>query len=186
MPLSFQEKIKGFLFNPTETFSACKDEDLKSASLYILPILLIYSILSMVLGYLLPQSLSYLSLVDPEVSMPVLGILIFLIFIVGVIGLFIGGLWIHLWAYIFGARNGWRQTLNAYFYSCTPSYLLGWIPIINFIAAIWGIILSIFGISELQEIPRKKAAFAIICAIFLPAAGILAVVVIMFASRISA
>ncbi|MEE9323311.1 MAG: hypothetical protein V3U72_02075 [Candidatus Aenigmarchaeota archaeon] len=85
-----------------------------------------------------------------------------------VIGALIWGLWLHLWVYIVGARKGIEQTMKSVFYGCTPNYLLGWIPILNIIAAIWCFILTGMGMVKYQEMTGGKAAFAIIMALVIP------------------
>ena len=51
----------------------------------------------------------------------------------------------------------------------TPSLLLGWIPGVNIIAAIWALIVEIIGIRQLHELSTGKAVLAIIIAIAIPA-----------------
>ena len=47
------------------------------------------------------------------------------------------GLWLHLWVFLVGGRNGVGQTIKAVMYGATPSCLLCWIPIVGIIAGIW-------------------------------------------------
>jgi hypothetical protein len=96
-------------------------------------------------------------------------VLFVLVLVGGIIDAFIAGLWIHLWVYIVGGRKGVGQTIKAVLYGATPYCLLGWIPIVNFIAEIWMIIVSILGVRQLHEISTGKAVIAVILAIIIPA-----------------
>ena len=182
MPLSFSKKIKGFLFKPTETFSASKDEDLGTAFLYILPLIVISNILIAVIRYLLPSAplLPFSSLpYSSSYSLSSIPTHVLEDSILGIIYLFIGGLWIHLWAWIFGARKGITKTLSARFYSTTPGYLFGWIPVIGIIiSSVWTLVLTALGISEFQEISRRKSVYAVIWSI-IPAIIVVVLVVIV-------
>ncbi len=51
----------------------------------------------------------------------------------------------------------------------TPSLVLGWIPGVNIIAAIWALIVEIIGIKQLHELSTGKAVLAVIIAIAIPA-----------------
>ena len=51
---------------------------------------------------------------------------------------------------------------KAVLYSATPTVLLGWIPLISFIAVLWSLVLRIIGIRELHEITTGRAVLALI------------------------
>jgi hypothetical protein len=123
---------------------------------------------SLILGmfgeYLPPETLSLAAMG------PLLAVVLFIAVLVGgIIGAFIDGLWIHLWVYIVGGRKGVGQTIKAVMYGATPYCLLGWIPIVNFIAEIWMIVVAILGVRQLHELSTGKAVLAVIIAIIIPA-----------------
>lgn len=97
------ERTKGFLFRPTKTFDVSKEDTLGNAVIYFITLLMICAVLSSIVGW---------SVFRYGVTMA------FLIFILGILGVFIGGLWTHLWVYLFGGRKGvthkgivvWRDT----------------------------------------------------------------------------
>ncbi len=177
MVLSIGERIKGFLFSPSETFDASKEDSLGDAFKYFVVILLILAVIvaiiggvgfSLILGmfgeYLPPETLSLAAMG------PLLAVVLFIAVLVGgIIGAFIDGLWIHLWVYIVGGRKGVGQTIKAVMYGATPYCLLGWIPIVNFIAEIWMIVVAILGVRQLHELSTGKAVLAVIIAIIIPA-----------------
>jgi hypothetical protein len=74
------------------------------------------------------------------------------------LGVLISAALIHLVAMLFGAsRNGYGATVRAVCYAAGPT-LLGIIPCIGFLAGIYTLVLTIFGISSLQETTMGKAA----------------------------
>jgi hypothetical protein len=76
--------------------------------------------------------------------------------------------WLHLWVYLLGGREGIMQTFKAIIYGNTPRLILGWIPFIGFIFALWSLVLGILGVRELQEISSGKAILAFAIAIMIP------------------
>jgi len=166
--MSLGEKVKGFLFNPTDTFNAVRAEDLGEAFKYFLILLLIFSILfSFIMGTIMSLPLGiggggFLALIS-----------FILIFIEGFTAIIIGSLWIHIWVYLVGGRKGLTQTMKAVMYSCTPAFVLGWIPLINIVGGIWTIIVEIIGIRQLHEISTGRAILAWLISILIP--GIIAI-----------
>jgi hypothetical protein len=190
MVLSIGERIKGFLFSPSETFDTSKEDTIGDALKYYVVILLIPAVLvaiiwgvgfSLIWGmigkYLPPETLLLAAMG------PLLAVVFFILVLVGgIIGAFIDGLWIHLWVYIVGGRKGVGQTIKAVMYGATPYCLLGWIPIVNFIAEIWMIIVAILGVRQLHELSTGKAVLAVIIAIIIPAIIIGAIIASIIAT----
>jgi len=170
------EKIKGFLFSPSETFDASKEDTLGDAFKYYIILLLIPALLSAVIaavafslfagffGMMLPGVMPALAGAGAAVAF----IVFIYVLIAGAIGVLIGGLWLHIWVYLVGGRKGLTQTFKALMYGATPSLLLGWIPFINFLASIWALIVEIIGIRQLHEISTGRAVAAVILAIIIP------------------
>ncbi len=91
------------------------------------------------------------------------GIAMFMmLFIFGIIGLFISGAIFHIFVYIVGGRKGLSQTIKAVMYGSTPGLLFGWIPIIGMIAGIWSLVLEVIGIRQLHETTSGKAILAVV------------------------
>jgi len=176
MVLSIGERIKGFLFNPSETFNASKDDTIGDAFKYFVVILMIYALIISVL-FAVAFSMFASMLGMPGVPMMALGaamgplfavVFFILMLVIGIIGVFIGGLWLHIWVYLLGGREGVEQTIKALMYGVTPGYLLGWIPIVGIIGVIWSLIVEIIGIRQLHELSTGKAVLAVIIAIAIP------------------
>ncbi len=157
-------KVKGFLFNPVETFQQTKGDEQQEIFTYFVVLLLINSVLSAIIAAIGMDSMLAGALPGAES--------IFGIFLASLIGSFIFTLifaaWLHLWVYILGGRNGIMQTIKAVVYGSTPELLLGWIPFIGFIFSIWSLVLGILGIRELQELSTAKAVIVFVIAVVIP------------------
>ena len=164
--------VQGFIMKPVETFQKVKGGSLGDAFVYFLILLVINAILSAII---LVAGLSAMSLYNTipgfKGALPV--IMFFMTIIGGIIGIFIGGAWLHIFVWALGGKKGYVQTVKSLMYGSTPGLLLGWIPIIGFIGAIWTVILDIFGIKELQEMSTGRAVAAVVIA------GVILIIIVM-------
>ena len=135
------EKIKGFLFSPSETFDASKEDTLGDAFKYYIILLLIPALLSALIAagvfLLFPESFGIMFRSMPIIAIAgvVAAVEFIAVLILGTIGVIIGGLWLHIWVYIMGGRKGLTQTFKASMYGETPYLLLCRIP--DILAVIW-------------------------------------------------
>jgi hypothetical protein len=142
------QKAMGFLQQPAKAFDNEKATDIMEAFKYMVVLFLVVSVLSAIVS---------------------LNPLIFITtYVFGIVFAVIAGLWLHLWAYIFGAKGGLHQTLKTVFYGGTPTYLLGWIPLINILTGLWFLYLGWVGLKRLQGMPGDRAAFSILIAFIIP------------------
>ncbi len=167
--MDFLEKVKGFLTEPSKTFDAVKDEPLEEAVKYYAIIAAVYSALLALMfafaGSLMGSMMGFGSLGTMMGAGAGIGaaVILFVTFLVIMIaGAFIGGAILHIFVYIAGGRKGIAQTIKAGMYGSTPSLLLGWIPFIGFIAAIWSLVVEIVGIRQLQELTTGRAVLALV------------------------
>lgn len=169
---------KGFSFltDPGRSFDAEKDTNLNDAFKYLLVLAIITAVLGAIISVFW-STFAYSFIPAGAIPPEALGFMgapvIFVTSLVGgyvgaIIASFIWGLWLHLWAYVLGAKNGLAQTMKSVFYGGTPNYLLGWIPFINFIAAIWSFVLTGMGLMRFHGITGGKAALSIIIALVIP------------------
>ncbi len=95
------------------------------------------------------------------------------------IGLFIGAGILHLLVMlIVGSRNsGFEGTFRVSAYSSVTS-LVSWIPVIGWIASLYGIYLAIMGIREVHTTSTGKAAIVVL----IPAVVIILLVLIVIAA----
>ncbi len=152
------DKIKAYLLSPSKAFENEKTTEMSDAIKYLLVLSVVIAVLSAVVTYATAGALlGPTILVTTLVSM----------YIMLVIGSFIGAIILHIFAYIFGARNGFTQTYKITVYSTTPTLLLGWIPILNFITGLWGLVLGYIGLKKLHDMTSGRAALTILIPIII-------------------
>jgi hypothetical protein len=165
-----RDKIKGFLSEPSRTFKAVKEEDVRYAIRYYFSLLIVYvvivSCIYLFFAFLKEPIWSFLYMIN--------------MIIFGMLFLFLGAAWIHLWIRVFG-RRGCEKTLKAVAYARTPSLLFGWIEAIPFSVSlfthsilqgmlsiffiIWNLFLLLIGIKEIHDFSTRRAAMAILLSI---------------------
>ncbi|MDD1707356.1 MAG: YIP1 family protein [Methanoregulaceae archaeon] len=173
--MDYFELIKGFLLSPVETFQKVRSADLGDALKYYLVIVVINAVLSAIVGLLMVSAIwAMFAPIFEQIGIPFTlaagaGVVVFAILMIFVqlLMLFIGAAWLHIFVYLLGGRKGYLQTLKAISYGSTPSMLIGWIPFIGIIGAIWSFILGILGIRELQAMSTGRAAGAVILAMII-------------------
>ena len=172
--MEYLELIKGFFLSPVETFRKVKDTDYNDTLMYFLVLVLINTALSVLIMLVSLSSMwtvfngMFERLGIGTMSGSGIVIIAVLMIIVALVLLFIGAAWLHLWVYLFGGRKGYRETLKALAFGETPALLLGWIPLVGFLAGIWSLVLSILGVRELHGISTARALGAVILALLIP------------------
>jgi len=159
-------KVKGFLLNPVETFQQSRADEPRAVFTYFGVLLLFNAILSAVITAVGIETLKMFNGMSFGLAIPVL--VFVMILIGGFICTLILGAWLHLWVYILGGRKGIMQTINAVIYGSTPRLLLGWIPFIGLLFALWSLVLGVIGIRELQEMSTERAVIAVGIAVLIP------------------
>ena len=175
MTLTIPDKIRGFLFSPSEAFWQVRDEDLKETTLYFIVISVIYTLLSTLITGIAVSK-------HPALVLFGLGfgsgniVLSFFIILALTIGITVAyAFWLHLWIIVICGKRGIRKTIKTVFYFVTPTMLIGWIPVIGaFAAPVWSVAVGIIGIQELFQVSFGRALIAILISII--TAGILAAV----------
>lgn len=179
------QKAKGFLVNPAESFRKSRSDSVGAAYRYFVVLLVIYTILSAIVavavgmyafndmiaqlgqtGMLGAALAGALSGLGPFVAAMMIFI-VYLFFFIALFGIFLKGLALHVFVLMFGGEKGYRQTLKTAMYATTPFLLLGWIPYVSVIGALWYLILLIIGIRETQEVDLGKALLIVIVPIVL-------------------
>jgi hypothetical protein len=165
-------RAKGILTDPAGTFREAQADDQNFIAAYIAVIVLVNTILSYaaaLAGYLPP------GWETSSPGIPMMLVSLVLVPVLGIIGILVASLWIHLWVYVCGGRRAHARTFIATAFSGTPTMLFGWIPFIGPAFGLWSLVLLVFGIRECQEIDSQRAALAVLIAV-LPffSAGVLA------------
>ncbi len=172
------EKAKGFLLEPSRAFESSKYDPLQEALKYYAVIAAIYSIFSSIILVIISSVINItLGKYGIQLSSGIADLISYFVmtFILMIIGAFLWGGILHVFAYILGGRKEFAQTIKAVMYASTPIVLLGWIPAIGFIGWIWQFVLQIIGMQQYQEITTGKA----IATVLLPVIIILLVVIIV-------
>jgi len=175
------EKIRGFMFNPSQAFRRVKDEEAAETVKYLMILAVFYAIMSALLTaieiFTHPFLMGLFSM-GPNPVEPILFVSwIIVILVVTLVVAVIFGFWLHIWVYLLGGRKGVWQTEKSVFYNLTPTLLLGWIPVIGpLVGGVWSVIIGVIGVRELHNMPDTKAAFAVVLAIVI--ASVLAVLVL--------
>jgi hypothetical protein len=191
--MDFIELVKGFILSPVENFHKVGPADLGDTLKYYLILLVINTVLTVIVSLVALSAVwAAINALFPSLGLgaPTLagfGIVIFAILMIFVylLLLFIGAGWVHIWVYILGGRKGYMQTLKAIAYGDTPNLLLGWIPVVSIIGAIWSFVLWIIGVRELHEMSTGRAAAAVILAAVIIAIIIFIVAAALFFTAVS-
>lgn len=160
MSLPFIETFRGMIAAPGETLTKSRSASLTDAVVYYLIVIFVYSLLTSVVTYLLGPS-------HPMPLMPIhdiMGMIVFIIglFIVGTIALLVLAAIFHICAKIVGGSGDFTASVRACALAETPTAAIGWIPIINILAGIWGFILIVMGFREYHAISTLRAVVAIL------------------------
>lgn len=176
MSLPFIETVKGMITDPGETIRRSRSASLGDAIIYYLILILIFSVLSTTITWLLgdahPMPLS------PAGDIALAATYLVGIIIGGTIALLIIGAILHICIKIFGGSGDYTDTVRAFSLAETPAAAIGWIPLIGLFAGIWGFILMVMGVSEYHGISTLRAVVAILLPFILLI--ILAVLAFMF------
>ena len=162
------------LFRPAGTFRLVQAESLNTAYQYYVRLVIIYAVLLFALlagAIALSGSAdtvttggggsAFLVALRPFLRTFVLFLPYFL-FMILLFAVFLSALGLHVFVLLFGGQKGVVQTMKTVMYAATPSLLIGWIPFVNIIVAIWTYVLLIIGIRENQEMTTKRAIMAVI------------------------
>lgn len=79
----------------------------------------------------------------------------------GIIGLFIGAAILWVCAKIVGGKGDYEATYRVLAY-VTATNVVGWIPVVGWLASLYGIYLTVVGISESHEMSQGKALVAVL------------------------
>jgi len=164
------ETTKGFLVRPTETFQQHDGTSLAKAFQYFAVLTLFYAIVfGIVEGVVFYLNIGS-AFDDLAIASGFMGIMswILIFFLIAFaftscfFGIFLYGLFQHVFVLLCGGECGIVQTMKAMMYGSVPALLFGWIPVISVIAAIWSLVLMIIGIRELHKLSTTAAALVIL------------------------
>ena len=162
--MNILQRAKELLISPERCFDSEKTSGLSTALKYMLTLQLVSAIGSTMFIIISRKPLPIDILIADYIFLYIQGILVILII----------GSWTHLWAYLLGARSGFRQTLKAAFldHPETSGVIMGLIFSLKPVALpgillvyLWLFVLLWTGLQHLQNLSRVKAAGTIMIAI---------------------
>lgn len=153
------EKMAYILARPTQFFTNLKKEkDIVPSFLFFLVLMAWTLIMTVFSRYI------FSSFISPEVSplqvfpYSIIILLLFLGYAIGALFQFIVAGILHVYILLFGGKASYTKTFQVLIYSGTPSFLVGWIPIVNFFAWIWALVLLIQGTHLIHKISKLRSA----------------------------
>jgi len=166
MAFTIPDKMRGFLFNPSESFWKVADEDTRDTLLYFFLLAVIYALLATLMTAVRVFRHPFLALFGLGFGLDLIIPKFLIVIIFSWLFALIYSLLLHFWIYLLGGRRGIYRTIRSVLYSLTAFMLIGWIPDIGFpIGMLWSAVVGIIGVQELQQTSRSRAAVAVILAI---------------------
>ncbi len=159
--MDFINKLKIVLFQPTSFFAHLKKEQgVKTAFLYFLVVSFIGIFFAFLISpFYTPFITSLANLLGNKVAVPTFSqrvVASFFNFLFGLGLSFVGAALLHLWILIFGGRAPYSKTYQLSVYSSTPTFLLGWIPVLGLFSVIYNLVLLIIGTQQIHGLSKKK------------------------------
>jgi hypothetical protein len=152
------ERVKGIILKPVENFRLAVNDTISFTLVYYFILLAVFGIL---FTFTLSGGFGILMLYSMQAITAIILMLAQMI-----VSLFMGALWLHIWVYILGGRQGIKNTLKVVAYAMTPTLLLGWLfPVGMIVGSVWYLVLEIIGLRELQQMPTGRAILAVTLAI---------------------
>ena len=106
------------------------------------------------------------------------------LYILILVSSFVNAFIMHLFVYLLGGR-GYEKTYRVLVYANTPSMLLSWIPFINIIGFLWGIVNIIIGFTVVHKFSTGRAIAAILLPFVIAAVIALAVLAFFLIAMVS-
>ncbi len=178
------EKARDVVLSPSAFYSEMEPGDGFVAPVKFAAISLVISgLLTGVVNMVIPSSVMPQTLGASAGSTGITGVLTSALGSVvgGVIGLFVVAAFIHIFVYLFGGRN-YRDTFEVLSYATAVSAFLGWIPLVNILAWLYGIYVQAKGIESYHNLSFGKSLASVV----LPGAIMLALAVAVIALWMSA
>ncbi|MFZ2070562.1 MAG: YIP1 family protein [Halobacteriota archaeon] len=160
-------RIRSFSFSPSKEFAAARGDTVGDAFKYFVPLMAFFAL---ILAIVAAGGMQMLGIPAISRFAPLLGVGAFVgILIIGIFAAMYISVWLHIWTYLLGGREGFKQTVKAVTYGSTPCLVLCWVPGANIlIAPIWSLLLVINGLIELHEMSAGMAILSVVFAILVP------------------
>lgn len=116
-------------------------------------------------GYAAPIKFAVISYLIAGIGLTIISLgvgfpLIIMMPIMGVIGLFIGGLFIHIFFKIVGGKGTYEGTVRLLAYA-SATMALGWIPLLGILANIYLVYMEVIGGAKVHKISTLSSLIAV-------------------------
>lgn len=150
------EKAKLVALKPKEFFAKVRNEKGISAAFKYLALV---SMVHVIGNYLVSPDIYEVSAIASWLSKEVVSVFSYATML---LSLFISAGIAHVLARLLGGNGKYYETYKAYVYGSTPSFLLGWIPIIGVLGSLYALYLSVLGVSKYHKISLWRAVAAVV------------------------
>ncbi|MDD4254529.1 MAG: YIP1 family protein [Methanofollis sp.] len=140
-PEKYLPLMKGALLRPAKIFGDVREETARTILGYGLGIICLNLILTFLLGT---------TGRTPGLQVPAV--------VASLLAVPLGALWLHLWIYAAGGREGMGSTFRLVLVALTPAALLGWMPGVALFGFLWSLVILFVGLREMYHIPAPRAA----------------------------
>ncbi len=176
--MDLKTRAQNILLTPNTEWSVIATETTPTASLitsYVMPLAAIGAVAGFIGGSLVGVSLPFAGTYRVPIATGLAGAVV--VFVMGVVGVFVLSFIINALAPTFGAEKNPAQAAKVAIYSYTPAWLAGLFQIIpalgvlGILAALYGLYLLYLGLQRVMKSPSDKAigytAVVVVCAIVL-------------------
>jgi hypothetical protein len=175
---AFVKTVMGFLTSPAEAFKQVEGKTVGAAYQYYAMLVLIFSILfgavTMIMGSMMLNShvkeIAMIPLIGTVLStnLAKFGTFIattqllvaYAVFLALLFGVFFVGFFLHIFVLLMDGKKSIWETVKTTMFASTPLLLIGWIPYIGVIGAIWSFVLVILGFRDNNGLTLEKSIIA--------------------------
>jgi hypothetical protein len=162
--MTLSDKVSAILTKPTTFFRKLNEKGVGDAFRYLALFYLVFLALTVLISVYTTSVLmgvmqSYFGssmMASPSMGLRLLFALIGYPF--SLLLSFVGAGILYLYLLIFGGKASYSQTYQLAVYAYTPTFLLGWIPLVSVVTGIWSFALLVIGTAEIHKMSRLKAA----------------------------
>jgi len=147
----YVEKAKAVLMTPTQFFGGVGAEQGYSEALKYYAIFALIALVATI----------GMAAIGGAFGIETLGMAV-LSYVIGIVSTFLSAGFTHVLAKVIAGAKGFDKTYRLYVYAMTPVLLIGWIPIVSFIAILYSVYLTIKGLSIVHNMSTRRAAVVVI------------------------
>ena len=156
--MHFIQKITTILFKSSNFFSQIeKEHDIKQSFIYYLTLELFYTVLVTMVLFYFPRAYTIFFPLFPDIGGGGLVKTMAIGFIFAIPTSFAVAGVLYIWLRLFKGKRPYYDAYKLYAYSKTPSFIFGWIPLVNFVVWIYSLVLLIIGTQKMYKFTSLKS-----------------------------